>query len=75
MKPVVDRLRGEYAGTVEFVVFAELSSRPDASDFAVKQRVSVIPTMVLVSEDGTELQRVIGSLPEADLRELLDAVR
>ncbi|MDZ4179439.1 MAG: thioredoxin family protein [Coriobacteriia bacterium] len=75
MKPVVDRLSKEYAGTIEFVVYPDVNSRDDIRQFAGAQRVSAVPTMVLVSAEGTELRRLVGSLPEEDLRRVLDSAK
>jgi thioredoxin-like negative regulator of GroEL len=75
MKPVVDRLSKEYAGTIEFVVYHDVNSRDDIRQFTAAQRVSAVPTMVLVSAEGTELRRLVGSLPEEDLRRVLDSAK
>jgi thioredoxin-like negative regulator of GroEL len=75
MKPVVDRLSKEYEGTIEFVVYPDVNSRDDIRQFTAAQRVSAVPTMVLVSAEGTELRRLVGSLPEEDLRRVLDSAK
>lgn len=75
MRPVVDRLSPEYAGAIDFYVYAELSTDADSSAFANEHGVSAIPTMVIVSADGEELDRIIGAIPESELRSRLDAAR
>lgn len=73
MKPVVDGLRRAYEGRIDFMVYADLDSRPDASDYARKQGVDGVPTSMLVAADGTELQRWVGSVSEVGLRAAFDA--
>jgi len=75
MKPVVDRLAGEYSGTVEFIVYADTSSDTGAGELANEHGITAVPTMVLVAPDGTEVDRIVGSLPEAELREKLSEAR
>lgn len=75
MKPVVDRLSPDYAGTVDFFVYAEVNSEPESGAFANEHGVRAIPTMVIVSADGEELDRIIGAVPESELRAKLDAAR
>lgn len=75
MKPVVDRLTPEYADAMEFYVYPELSADPKASAFADEHGIRAIPTMVIVSAEGEELDRIIGAVPEAELRSRLDAAR
>ncbi len=74
MKPVVDRLNGDYAGSVDFLVYADVNSDPEASEFASRQQVNAIPTMMLVSADGTEIARWVGGQSEVSLRQALDGV-
>ena len=73
MKPVVDRLQGEYSGKVDFFVYGEVNSDPAASEVANQHGVTAIPTMMFVAADGSELDRIVGSRPESDLRARLDA--
>jgi len=75
MKPVVDRLANEFSGTVEFIVYADTSADPGAGELANEHGITAVPTMVLVTPDGTEVDRVVGSLPEADLRDKLSEAR
>ena len=74
MKPVVDRLQGDYVNRVDFLVYADVNSDAEASEFANRQQVSAIPTMMLVSADGTEIARWVGSQSEVSLRQALDGV-
>jgi thioredoxin-like negative regulator of GroEL len=75
MKPVVDRLSREYAGKVDFVVYGDVNADQAVSRFSSTQGVRVVPTMVLVDSQGREAKRILGSVPEAELRQALDAAK
>jgi hypothetical protein len=75
MKPVVDRLRGEYAGKVDFIVYDDVNASADVSKFAQTQGVQYVPTMVVVGSQGAESKRIVGSVAEAELRQALDAAK
>jgi thioredoxin-like negative regulator of GroEL len=74
MKPIVDRLETEYMGRIDFTVYEDSGATQQINSFARSQGVSVVPTMMIVTANGTEFDRVIGSLPEADLRTRLDSI-
>jgi hypothetical protein len=74
MKPVVDRLETEYAARIDFVVYGDVNVNAEIGSFARQQGVTVVPTMMTVTPDGAEADRVIGSIAEADLRARLDAL-
>ncbi len=74
MEPVVDRLAGEYGGRIEFMVYKDVNARADISKYAQRQGVRAVPTMVLVSGSGVELQRFVGGKSEADLRTAFEEV-
>ena len=68
MKPVVDGLAQEYADQLDFVIYANLRSTPEIAEFSGSKGISVVPTMMLVSSEGKELQRWEGAVSEATLR-------
>lgn len=72
MKPVVDRLEQRYAGQVTFYVYAEADKNKDAGEFASRQRIKAVPTIVLVSEKGVELTRWVGTTTEDGIAQELD---
>lgn len=59
---------------MEFYVYREVNSNPEAGEYAAKKGVAAIPTTVLVSSDGTEQQRIIGSVPESEFRAAIERV-
>jgi len=69
---VVDRLEPEYEGRVEFKVFGEVNSDRASSELAGQHGVTAIPTMMIVAADGTEIDRHLGGIDEAGLREFVD---
>ena len=73
MKPVVDRLRTAFEGRIDFTVYEDSGASPEISSFASQQGVTFVPTMMIVAADGTEIDRIVGSLPEADLRARLES--
>lgn len=70
---MVDGLEKDYAGRVDFVVYKDAGSTEQVYDFATRQGVGAVPTMMLVGADGTELARWEGSRPKADLAGAFDA--
>lgn len=75
MQPVVDRLERKYEGSVDFVIYADTGANAEIRSFAAKQGVTYVPTMMIVAADGTEVERIVGSLPETDLDAKLDSAR
>ncbi len=72
MKPVVDGLQSEYAGRIDFQVFADVNSDRTGSVLARGQGVTAVPTMALVDPGGAELSRWVGLRPAADLKAEFD---
>ena len=66
--PILDEIAGEYAGKV---VVAKVNTDQD-HDNALRLGVQGIPTMVLF-KGGSEVDRVVGALPKASLRQWIDA--
>jgi thioredoxin-like negative regulator of GroEL len=64
MKPVVDRLEQRYTGQITFYVYAEADKNAEQGKFASRQGVRAVPTTVLVSEEGIEIARWVGSTPD-----------
>ena len=75
MKPVVDRLANEYSGTIEFIIYPDTGADPRIGELANAQGITAVPTMVLVTPDGMEIDRIVGSLPEAEFRGRLESAR
>jgi len=66
--PVLEEIAGEYAGQV---VVAKVNT-DQHHDNAFKFGVQGIPTMVLF-RGGSEVDRVVGALPNASLRQWIDS--
>jgi len=66
--PVLEEIAGEYAGQV---VVAKVNT-DQHHDNAFKFGVQGIPTMVLF-KGGSEVDRVVGALPNASLRQWIDS--
>jgi thioredoxin-like negative regulator of GroEL len=73
MKPVVDGLRQEYEGFVEFRVY-NFDRDPDANQAAAPFGVQYVPTFVFVSSSGEVVDQRIGAVDEAEMRSLLDSL-
>ena len=73
MAPVVDGLQDEYAGAMQFSVYPDCSASAEINDFANAQGVEYVPTMMLVSPEGAELERWIGTTSPDTLRTAFDA--
>jgi thioredoxin-related protein len=75
MRPVVDRLRTQYAGKVDLKAMD--LSRGDASveALATSFGVEYVPTFVFVDRDGTVRSSVVGEMSEDAMRAKLDALK
>ncbi len=73
MKPVVDRLQREYEGKVDFVLY-DIEKDDTGAELAEKWGLQFIPSFVFLNTDGTEVDRVIGAIPESTLRATLDSL-
>ena len=73
MKPVVDRLKPEYEGVVEFRL-VNADTDPEAQGLMQKYQLAYVPTFVFLSADGAVEDQVVGAVAEEALREKLDAL-
>ncbi|HHJ98908.1 thioredoxin family protein [Anaerosoma tenue] len=74
MEPVVDRLRTEYEGVVEFrLVNAETDAESQA--LATRFGLQYVPSFVFLDSDGTQRDLVVGEVSEEDLRAVLDSLQ
>ena len=73
MKPVVDRLKQEYEGTVTFKLY-NVESDQEGQALAQQYGAQYVPTFVFVKSDGSVLETKVGETSEADLRAALDAL-
>ena len=67
MKPVFEKVEKEYVGKVNFVKVDVDTEQSKSQEGGIMS----IPTMVL-SKDGKEVDRKVGALPEAVLKQWLD---
>jgi len=74
MKPVVDRLEQEYAGTVEFRVY-DVDKSQEGAELMRSYRAQHLPTFVFVNTDGSEAGRLVGEVAESEIKAKLDALR
>jgi thioredoxin-like negative regulator of GroEL len=74
MAPVVDRLKTEYEGKVEFRLL-NADTDPEAASLGAQFDIQYVPTFVLLDSDGSVSEVIIGEVSEQDLRDALDALR
>lgn len=75
MKPLVERLKQEYAGKVEFRRYVD-SGNPVGDELAREFAVEYVPTFVFVNADGSVSgQPIVGGTDEATLRQRLDSLK
>lgn len=65
--PILEEIAGEYAGQI---VVAKVNTDQNHQN-ALRLGVQGIPTMVLF-RDGNEVDRVVGALPKASLKQWID---
>jgi len=73
MKPVVDRLKPEYEGRVEFRLMNVETDRA-ADELAGQFGVRFVPTFIFLSSSGEQVRMEVGEIAEADLRAMLDSL-
>ncbi len=75
MKPLVERLKREYAGKVEFRRYVD-SGDPVGDKLSQEFNVQYVPTFVFVNADGSVSgQPIVGGVSESVLRQRLDALK
>lgn len=74
MKPVVDGLKQQYEGKVEFrLINAETD--PNGASLSAQYNVSAVPTFVFLNQDGTEATRLLGEVSKDQLTKTLDGLK
>jgi len=73
MKPLVERLKKEYEGKVEFRLY---NVEEDQTGVALADELDVqyVPTFVFATKDGVVSSKVVGEQTEQQLRTGLDAL-
>ena len=75
MRPVVDRLKREYAGRVDVKVMDLSGGDAGAEQLASRFGVEYVPTFAFVDADGTRRGEIVGGTTESVLRARLDALK
>jgi thioredoxin-related protein len=75
MRPVVDRLKAEYAGKVDVKIEMLDGDDAEAERLAGIVGVEYVPTFVFVDSSGAQQGLVVGEISEADMRARLDALK
>lgn len=71
---MVDRLEKEYEGRVVFERI-NIDTHEDARTLMQQFGVTAFPAFVFVNSDGSVEARVVGAVPEEELRRNLDALQ
>ncbi|MCL4078209.1 thioredoxin family protein [Coriobacteriia bacterium Es71-Z0120] len=71
---MVDGLKGQYEGKVEFKLY-DVEKDQEGSRLADSLGLQYVPTFVFVSSDGSIVQKVVGEMTEAKMREILDSLK
>lgn len=69
MEPIFADLAKEYEGKIEFKRLDVEADQEQSAKFGVQS----IPTFVLTSEDGTEVDRKVGAMPREIVKRWLDS--
>ena len=73
MKPVVDRLKKEYEGKVEFKLY-DVEKDKEGSALMQQFNAQYVPTFVFINSDGSKADLKVGELEEDQLRAALDSL-
>jgi len=74
MVPVVDRLKSEYEGVVEFRII-NVETDAEGAKLATELGLQYVPSFVFFGSDGSQQDQRIGELSEEELRSALDALQ
>jgi thioredoxin-like negative regulator of GroEL len=74
MKPVVDRLKQEYEGKVEFQIINVETDQAGAA-LADEFGVTAVPTFIFVNADGSRAKTLLGTVSESQMTDTLDALK
>ena len=75
MKPLVERLKQEYTGKVDFRRYVD-SGDPVGDKLSALFNVQYVPTFVFVNADGSVSgQPIVGEVSEDVLRQRLDTLK
>jgi len=67
-------LKNQYAGKVEFKLY-DVEKDDEGAQLADSLGIQYVPTFVFVSSDGSIVQKVVGEMTEAKMREVLDSLK
>ena len=74
MKPVVDRLKQQYEGKVEFKLY-DVDKSQEGQDLMSRFNAQYVPTFVFVNKDGSVSTQKVGETAESDMQAALDALK
>jgi thiol-disulfide isomerase/thioredoxin len=74
MKPVVDRLKQQYQGKVEFKLY-DVDSSAEGNQLMAQFNAKYVPTFVFINKDGSVSTQKVGETSEADMKKALDALK
>lgn len=74
MVPVVDRLKTEYEGIVEFRII-NVESDPEGGKLASGFGLQYVPSFVFLGSDGSQQNQLVGEVSEEQMRAALDALK
>jgi thiol-disulfide isomerase/thioredoxin len=75
MKPVVDRLKKEYAGKVDIRRMDISKGDPEVNRIGLSYGIQYVPTFVFVDSSGVKQDLLVGETSYAVLRTKLDALK
>ena len=73
MKPVVDRLKEQYKGKIDFYRW-DPGVDPQGNDLATKINAQYVPTFVFFNAKGEKVDMIVGGISETTLRAKLDTL-
>jgi thioredoxin-related protein len=74
MKPVVDGLKQEYEGRVEFKLY-DVEKSAEGADLATQYGARFVPTFVFVNADGSTSETIVGAVSQAKFKAALDKLK
>ncbi len=75
MKPVVDGLKQEYQGKVDFVLINTDKATAEQNQLANQLGITVVPSFVFLNKDGTVAKKVVGETKADAMRTQLNALK
>ena len=72
MSEVIEEIRGDYNGKVEFVEIMVNQDTPEVKSLIKRHNITLVPTMIFINSNGEQIARIEGAIPKEDFIQYLE---